>query len=286
MKSKIVVVLMFVFVFTGCASTRWEETKISETDAVSVSLQQQIKDDAPVAANYSHPAADIDSALLKQFFNDLVYIGRSAILGRKERHPVFQQEEIEKLAPAVAKALKKADSNSRVYFTSFNYSSDSLLKKRRITEGAIFLDENGKLNIAFSWINQRVDINDKPILRDEAVSRDPFETDDTVNKLAADKSYMQKADLKGGKEAPMWIRADLSAMARAEKKAVPEEVSGKDKEKDVARPESKEKPADDTKEQRNEIRSRLEYLKQLYQDGLITESEYEAQKKEALEQLQ
>ncbi|MFW5908062.1 MAG: SHOCT domain-containing protein, partial [Desulfosalsimonas sp.] len=82
------------------------------------------------------------------------------------------------------------------------------------------------------------------------------------------------------------IRADLSAMARAEKKAVPEEVSGKDKEKDVARPESKEKPADDTKEQRNEIRSRLEYLKQLYQDGLITESEYEAQKKEALEQLQ
>ncbi|MFW6335255.1 MAG: SHOCT domain-containing protein, partial [Desulfosalsimonas sp.] len=50
--------------------------------------------------------------------------------------------------------------------------------------------------------------------------------------------------------------------------------------------ESLEKPEHGPGEKRDEIRSRLKYLKELYEEGLITESEYESQKRQALEELQ
>ncbi|MFW5908643.1 MAG: SHOCT domain-containing protein [Desulfosalsimonas sp.] len=294
MKKIIIALTIFVAILAGCASTGWQETKVAEEDGVTVKLQKQVEKGATVEQNYNHPAGKIDTDLLTRVFRDLKYIDRSPILGRPVEKSVFQKQEIEKLAPAVAMAFKNADSDSRVYFSSFNYSTDTLLKKRRITEGVLFLDENKKLNIAFSWINQRVDVNGEPLLYGDrqleakSDARDPLETYDTAKKLAADISYIKKAEIRDGKEAPMWIKADLNVLAQTQE-APEAETAGTEKQEKktyTADPEPDKEPEDIKEERRQEIRSRLKYLKELYEEGLITESEYENQKQQALEELQ
>ncbi|MFW6011182.1 MAG: SHOCT domain-containing protein [Desulfosalsimonas sp.] len=294
MKKIIIALTIFVAILAGCASTGWQETKVAEEDGVTVKLQKQVEKGATVEQNYNHPAGKIDTDLLTRVFRDLKYIDRSPILGRPVEKSVFQKQEIEKLAPAVAMALKRADSNSRVYFASFNYSTDTLLKKRRITEGVLFLDENKKLNIAFSWINQRVDVNGEPLLYGDrqleakSDARDPLETYDTAKKLAADISYIKKAEIRDGKDAPMWIKADLNVLAQTQETPEAETAGTEKQEKKTytAEPEPDKEPEDIKEERRQEIRSRLKYLKELYEEGLITESEYENQKQQALEELQ
>lgn len=285
---------MLAAILAGCASAGWQETKVAEKDGVTVKLQKRVKEGATVEQNYSHPVNNIDTALLYRIFRDLKYIGRSPYLGKQVEKPVFQKQEIERLAPAVAIALKRADSNSRVYFASFNYSTDTLLKKRRLTEGVIFIDENKKLNIAFSWINQQVNLYDEPLLdgdpelEGKSEPREPLETYDTAKKLAADVSYIKKAEIRGGKEAPMWIKADLNVLARSEKAPEAESAGTEKQEKKTysADPEPDKEAGDIREQRREEIRSRLKYLKELYEEGLITESEYEDQKQQAFEELQ
>lgn len=294
MKKIIIALTIFAAILAGCASAGWQETKVAEQDGVTVKLQKQVEKGATVEQNYNHPAGTIDTDLLTRIFRDLKYIDRSPILGRPVEKSIFQEQEIEKLAPAAAMAFKKADSDSRVYFSSLNYSTDTLLKKRRITEGVLFLDENKKLNIAFSWINQRVNINDEPILHGDeelhgkADSRDPLETYDTAKKLAPGISYIKKAEIRDGKEAPMWVKADLNVLAQTQE-APGSETAGTEKQEKktyTTEPEPDKESEDIKEERREEIRSRLKYLKELYEEGLITESEYENQKQQALEELQ
>lgn len=285
MKKKILALTILAAMLGGCASGGWQETGVAEEDGVTVKLQKRLEKDATVEQNYSHPAKDIDTALLKRIFQNLEYTERSIFSGRSKK-PVFQEQETEKLAPAVATALKRADSDSRVYFASLHYTTDTLLKKRRITEGVIFLDENKKLNIAFSWINQRTDVHGEPLLKDQTASREPLETNDAAKKLVADISHIQKAEIQDGKKAPMWIKADFDDSARTEKTVEPEAAGTEKKEEKISGAEPEKRPEDAEKDGREEVRSRLEYLKGLYEDGLITESEYEEQKQQALEELQ
>ncbi|MFW6081109.1 MAG: hypothetical protein ACOC7W_04270, partial [Desulfosalsimonas sp.] len=193
MKFKIIALLMLAFFAAGCGSARWQETEVSKHDGVSVKLQQRIEDGRPLQLNYSHPA-DIAPGALERFFRDLEYTYKAGLLGGVDQSPVFQDHEIQRLAPSVARALEKADSTRRVHFTSFNYGRDFLFTKRRITQGVVFIDEDGKLNIAFSWINQNVDLEDKPKTPGENGRQEDVEIVDSSKKLLADESYMQRVE--------------------------------------------------------------------------------------------
>lgn len=287
MKSRIILPLVLVaFFVSGCGSARWQESEISDEGGVSVKLQQRIEDNRPVELNYSHPA-DIDPDVLERFFRDLEYSYKSGILGGVDQSPVFQDHEIERLAPSVSRALEKADSTRRVHFTSFNYGREFLFKKRRITRGIVFLDKDEKLNIAFSWINQPVDLDDKPKTAGETGRREAVEIDSSSRNLFADVAYAANAELENGKSAPMWIKADMDGLMQAAK-GTPEPEKQEDQpeeSRETIAEEPEKTPEKEAESSRDDIRSRLEYLKELYEDDLITESEYESQRKQILEDL-
>ncbi|MGM0787101.1 MAG: hypothetical protein ACQETG_05255 [Thermodesulfobacteriota bacterium] len=287
MKSRIILPLMLVaFFVSGCGSARWQESEISNEGGVSVKLQQRVEDNRPVELNYSHPA-DIDPDVLERFFRDLEYAYKSGILGGVDHSPVFQDHEIERLAPSVSRAIEKADSTRRVHFTSFNYGREFLFKKRRITRGVVFVDKDEKLNIAFSWINQPVNLEDRPKTAGETGRREAVEIADSSRSLSADVAYAANAELENGKSAPMWIKADMDGLMKAAKDTgeseKPQDEPSQGKETIAEEPEKT--PDKEVDGSRDEIRSRLEYLKELYEDDLINESEYESQRKQILEDL-
>ncbi|MFP4256013.1 MAG: hypothetical protein ACLFQ9_04050 [Desulfobacterales bacterium] len=288
MKSRIILPLVLVaFFVSGCGSARWQESEISDEDGVSVKLQQRVEDNRPVELNYNHPA-DIDPDVLERFLRDLEYAHKSGILGGVDRSPVFQDHEIQRLAPSVSRALEKADSSRRVYFTSFNYGREFLFKKRRITRGVVFVDEEDKLNIAFSWINEPVNLDDKPETAGESGRREAVEIVNSSKSLSADVDYAATAELENGKSAPMWIKADMDGLMDAAKDTGGPEKRQEDEpaqDKDSPAEEPEKTPDKEVESSRDEVRSRLEYLKELYEDDLITEPEYESQRKRILEDL-
>ncbi|MBS3754997.1 MAG: SHOCT domain-containing protein [Desulfobacterales bacterium] len=269
-----------------------------------VKLQQKMKDGRPVAQSYSHPA-DIGTENLAWFFNDLSYMTTPRLLSDSEERPVFQNREINRLAPAVSRALKNADATQRVHFTSFNYSRGLLFQKRRITQGTLFVDAGGNFNIDFSWINQEVNLDDQPKGRSEFNQGDSIGVAESDTPVLANRPYIRHHRGENGKADPMWIQAPVEDIRRvaegvkpAGKKQVQESAGetsaaekpeqkkpGKEKTPEAHKP-GPEEPAGDWETRKEGIRDRLEYLKDLYEDGLITESEYQDQKQEILEDLQ
>ncbi len=305
MRTKFLVMILFcVFFVAGCGSAGWQDTAVNKDSGFIVKLQQKMKDGRPVAQDYSHPA-EIGAESLAWFFNDLSYMTSPKLLSDSEEKPVFQNREINRLAPAVSRALKNADAAQRVHFTSYNYSRGLLFQKRRITQGTLFVDAKGNLNMDFSWINHEVNLEDQPKGKGGFSQGDPIGMAEPDTPVLANRPYIRHHRGENGKADSMWIQAPVEDIRRVAKKAKPaeenkvqkpaEEITASEK-RDQAEPgEEKtpevdksgpEEPAGNWETRKEEIRDRLKYLKDLYQEGLITESEYQNQKQEALEDLQ
>ncbi|MCF8036693.1 MAG: SHOCT domain-containing protein [Desulfobacteraceae bacterium] len=268
-----------------------------------VKLQQKMKDGRPVAQDYSHPA-EIGAESLAWFFNDLSYMTSPKLLSDSEEKPVFQNREINRLAPAVSRALKNADAAQRVHFTSYNYSRGLLFQKRRITQGTLFVDAKGNLNMDFSWINQEVNLEDQPKGKGEFNQGGTIGMAESDTPVLANRPYIRHHRGENGKADSMWIQSPVQDIRRvaesvkpAQKKQAKEPAgeatplqkpdqsqSGVEKTPEADKPEPKA-PAGDWETRKAEIRDRLEYLKELYQEGLITESEYQEQKQQILKEL-
>ena len=297
-------ILFCVFFAAGCASSGgWQDSTVNKDSGFIVKLQQKIKDGRPVAQEYSHPA-EIAAESLAWFFNDLSYMTSPKLLSDSEEKPVFQNSEINRLAPAVSRALKDADATQRIHFTSFNYSRSLLFQKRRITQGALFVDAGGNLNIDFSWINEEVNLEDQPKGSGEFSRGDPIGMAEADTPVLANRPYIRHHHGENGKADAMWIQApveDIRSVAESAKPARKKQAkkpageattvqepdkmqSGEDKTPEADKPAPK-KADGDWESRKAEIRDRLEYLKGLYEEGLITESEYRDQKQEILEDL-
>ena len=273
-------ILFCVFFAAGCGSSGgWQDTAVNKNSGFIVKLQQKMKDGGPVAQDYSHPA-EIRAESLTWFFNDLSYMTSPKLLSDSKEKPVFQNREINRLAPAVSRALKNADAGQRVHFTSYNYSRGLLFQKRRITQGTLFVDAKGNLNIDFSWINEEVNLDDEPKGKGEFSRGDPIGMAEGNTPVLANRPYIRHHQGENGKADRMWIQAPVEDIRRVAESAKPAE-----KTLEANKPESKEAEGD-WETRKAEIRDRLEYLKELYQEGLITESEYRDQKQEILEDLQ
>ena len=303
MRHGIVAILLIALFTAGCGSGGWKDSAVAKDDGVIVRLEQQMKSGQVVDQNYRHPA-DIDPFTLSWLLEDLRYMPKPVLIGGTEETPVFQQQEIDRLAPALSKALQEASSSQRVHFTSYNKSVELLFEKQRKTEGVMFLDSEGTLHIAFAWINEILDVDGEP--RNPRSSRkfDVLTLDDTETRVVGGKPYMRPYRFEDGKTAPMRLVVNLGHLRAAVARNINQSGGGQyaaPQQASPARPAPASQPAVeqpaqaapapaaqsvDPETQRKNVRSHLEYLKELYDEGLITEEEYGQQRKKALESLQ
>lgn len=233
----------------------------------------------------AHPAT-ISADELARALGVLDFVERG-LLGRSSRNPVFGSDEVAVLSPLLAEALGRAEASEQVRFASFSRRGGTLSQLLK-TEAVSFIDGEGLLNVAFVGIHEfagaDVDFFDFLALSD----RDPLVIDRSLLRLADDTPGWTVRE-----DRPLWTRHDpttplpadptpapTAAPAAPEPVAPPAAAEADESTPAIAAPPA----APGTLEA--EIRQRLEFLKRLYEDGLITEEEYEGQRREALRRLE
>lgn len=295
MKKIAFLVFMGVVFLSACSTGRWVRTPVMEETKFSVILEHRMEDSRIVEQNYDHPY-NIDLPILEKLLAELKFTEESGWLNIKAENPVFQSIEIKRLAPVLAKAMASATPDQRIFFTSFNRGKALLFETTRKTEGVIFVGPGNKLNIAFGLINFEVEPNDVNEMADSLSRIDPLKLQSSGTPLVPDFSYAKQHTLESGKQVPMWIIADLDKLQTilaAAPKPLPRDPgpesslkfttdAGKIQGKPVAKPPATTQTRDDLKKR---IKNNLTYLKELFEEGLISEQDYEAKKKEILNNI-
>lgn len=272
-------------------------------------MEQRQENGQIVAQKYDHPYT-VDLIEIKQLLKDVTYIEEVGFLGKEEKKQVFQAIEIDRLAPVLANTLTKIDASQRIRFTSFNKGKGWLFSIRRKTEGVIFIEHDGRLNMAFNQINSEIDPNNANTLPPDFSRLDPLKITTSDTPLIPTPTYAELHQFKNGEPATMWLVADLEKLEKTTDTApapiieIVDEAPLKTPESDVlavpAAPSAVQRTdADTTNTETTEImpapaadnalqkdiKSKLKYLKELLDEGLISEKDYNTKKSELLDKI-
>jgi len=295
------VLMAFLFgigLLTGCGA-RWVRTPLVDQKMITVNLEHKVLKKQVVKQQYDHPF-DIDRQGLKVLLTQLEYLDEPRVYGTPEQKPVFQQEEIERLVPALADALATANADQRVRFISHNKGGGLLFKKKRVTEGVSYVESGRKLNLAFADVNYEILTNPMENISERGENQDPLRIKMSSTPIVGPdyaKHHLMKNDI----SYPMWVVVDLenipattvpeSATEKADPATPAESKVAPTTEKTVSptavsdETSAAEKQDDAWEIRRQESREKLQYFKELYESGLIDENEYKAQKEKLLNQL-
>lgn len=302
------IVLLCATLLSACAGTQWLRTPVAKDRDFVISLEQLEKKGVIITGTYAHPH-EIDSAALARLMLDLTYVERTGLMARDTSNQVFQAVEINRLVPALAGALKAADDSQRVRFTSYNRGKGLIFSVARETEGVLFVDSGDQLNVAFTKINAEIDPNSANVFPEDFSRIDPLGIKSADTVLNPIPPYGRSYSFEKGKDAPMWMVADLKGLKQAAEKvpamvpAIVESVPRETKastaapaQPDIvpepvaaqtpppAAPAPPQKSSDDLIQE--DIKNKLKYLKELLDEGLISQEDYEAKKTGLLEKLQ
>ncbi len=284
--------LLFGFgAFTGCAP-RWVRTPVVDQRDITVSLEHKIVKKQVADQQFDHPFS-VDQQDLRTLLSQLEYMAEPMVFGEQEQKTVFQSVELDRLVPALADALSKADPNQRVWFVSYNRGGGLLFKKRRQTTGVVFVRAGNRLNLAFKEINFEILTNEMENVPQRDEYADPLKIKSSSTPIVAP-DYVAHPKTEKGNPFPMWIvvetdkvpapsKPDPEAQTTASKPATQEKAVVESQAPVEGMPALQN--ADSWETRRQENTEKLEYLKELFESGLIDEQEYKAQKEKLLDQL-
>ena len=273
MKNHVAAALVLFLFMAGCAGIRWEDADISENRHFLVRLQNQMENGRVAEKGYRHPV-DLEEREIAFLLGELSYMEPSRVMGDPRETPIFGEEEIDRLVPVLDRAFKTVNSDQRIALTSFNTGGGLVFKKQRRTDGVIFMDNAGLLNIAFSGINVEVPVDEIGTAGKE-LHGDPLTIKTSRTPIAPAPGYMQPVFQKSGEPYPMWKVIDIAGMKHAMATTPRETTTVSEEFVD---------PGTGAENYRD-IRSRLEFLKELYDDGLISTSEYEEKRREWIDSM-
>jgi len=291
MKRITVLLIISAALFSACTSTKWVRKTVVKEYGFNVTLEQLQGKSTIIPKNYDHPYK-VDLADLKKLMGDLTYIEKVGLKNTKKQSPVFQAVEIDRLAPVLADTLAKADASQRIRFISFNQGKALIFSVSRKTEGVIFIESDGRLNIAFNFINAKRHSSETTDLSPSYSGVDPLKIKTSDTTLSSTAPYAELHKFETGKLAPMWVVADIEKLkASISTATVPivkatEEVSPAvaPKTGTIGTPIEKSAPAQASEDMlKEDIKNKLKFLKELLDEGLISEKDYNAKKMELLD---
>jgi hypothetical protein len=238
-----------------------------------------------------HPA-EISQEQIQAILTSIRYQRAWINLGnlvKPKEYDLFTAEEAEQIAPYLAQGLKEANSNQWVDFSLEVYRGQMIIfGSDQVTDGVAFV-RDGKLNLAFRNISEKIG---------QEVSLNivsPLKAFPGSARLIPGKG-MELAKNKKGKDTPNWLIIDLKAYAEQEEEVKPAETKEEKKpepEKKVSQPEQEKTPPRAEKSEPEKpqptsgksVKERLLELRELYEQGLITEEQYNKRREEILKEL-
>jgi hypothetical protein len=237
---------------------------------------------------------------------DLTYVEQVGFMGKKKEKAVFQAVEINRLAPVLASTLAQATDSQRIRFTSYNQGKAFIFSISRETEGVMFVEPNGHLNIAFNLINSEIDPNEPAAFPPGFSKVDPLKIKASGTTIipAAPYAGLHKRD--DAKTYPMWVIADLkklkdsikntpAVISEVKKEVPPADMNPASPAAPAAAAVAPEPVKAETQKTvpvqapetaiQKDIKNKLIYLKELLDEGLISEKDYNAKKAELLDKI-
>lgn len=293
MKSIAVLLTLTALLIAGCAGSKWVQTDVVRHHDFAVTLEQGQDQGAAARSDYRQPY-QLAPAELKILMGELSYIEKAGMMSKSKQSRVFQAAEVDRLAPVLADALAKADASQRIRFISFNLEPTVLFSLSRKTEGVAFVESDGRLNIAFNYINAKRHANETSAMFISRSVVDPLMITSADTALAPAPPYAQLRELETGKQAPLWVVVDLAKLneaisagtvptveapaAAAPAAAPPAAVTGTPVQGAAPAPAAADLRQD-------EVKNKLKFLKELLSEGLISEQDYNAKKVELLDKI-
>jgi len=158
----------------------------------------------------------------------------------------------------------------------------------------VFIDSTGRLNFAFNYINAKRLPSETSAIYASYAEVDPTKITASDTPLSASAPYLAMRQLETGEPAPMWVVADLGKIKESSSvrpvpvsEATAEMPPAATQQTDAAvTPTEKTVPTATPEVMlKQEIKNKLKYLKELLDEGLITEKDYESKKQELLDKI-
>jgi hypothetical protein len=229
---------------------------------------------------FDHPR-EVSEAEMRKALGSLMYFrpGFFSITGQKgKEYRLFTTEEIDTLSGHLAQALATADSSQWVDFSINTFRGQSLVGSFRQSDGVMFI-KDGKLHVALRNISAKTGIDEGNLN-----SFDPTRGYRSTTRLQALPGQEQVAD--------NWVVMDLNNLPSPPVNASVEEPS---LDLNISRPRedapepapaaTEPSPAPAAPGPAKSATERLRELQNLYDQGLITEQEYQEKRKKILEEL-
>jgi hypothetical protein len=273
--------LICTLLLTACAGTKLVRTPVVKDFNLNLTLEQVQEKGQTVAQNFQHPY-QIEEGPLRRMLTDLTYVADD----EKEKTPIFQGVEIDRMAGPLAEILAQADASQRIRFLSYNKKKGLLLSNTRKSEGVMFVDGEGKLNIAFNCINIDRYVNETTAVNPTFDKIDPLSIPEAETRITSLPSYARLHQFEDNQLAPMWIAVDLQQLQAAyDTTPVTAPNAAQATTESGAAAGAAATGGNFQDLQMENIRGKLNYLKQLVEEGLITEDDYNAKKLDLLDRL-
>ncbi len=270
---KSLILMAALIVVSGCSSGRWVRSELDSADDhdhIEIYLEHRVEEDATLRQGFEHPFTIAEHDL--SFLLCGLLRWNSKLLSEDEVVRVFETSEVAALAPALTRALAAASADERIRFVSHDWEGGLLSSNKRVTQGVLFVEPDGCLNIAFIEIDEEIRPNDYAQIGREQAIREPTGITSSSRPLA-ERSWLAiqpRADGEG--VYPLWCAIDLEK-ARSEMTSA-REAATKTEAATLSPPEESPRAA--------AIKEKLKLLKEMLDEGLITENDYEQKKTELL----
>lgn len=307
MKRIAALLIVTAVLVAGCAGSKWVQTDVIKQHEFVVTLEQRQNQSEAGQMKYGQPY-QLDVAELKILLGELNYVEKAGIMNKSKQSPVFQPGEVDRLAPVLADALAKADASQRIRFISFNLEPAVVFSVSRKTEGVVFVGADGRLNIAFNYVNANRHANETSAMFSKPAVNDPLSITSAETTLAASDAYAGLHELQPGRQAPLWVVVDLAKFRAAIKAgtvptvkapaavvpaaapavATPAVATGTSTQAAAPAPAPVPAPAAvpaAAELSQEEVKGKLKFLKELLSEGLISEQDYNAKKLELLDKI-
>jgi hypothetical protein len=299
MKRIAALLIVTAVLVAGCAGSKWVQTDVIKQHEFVVVLEQRQDQSAAGQLKYGQPY-QLDVAELKILLGELSYIEKAGLKNKSKQSPVFQPAEVDRLAPVLAETLAKADASQRLRFISFNLEPAVVFSVSRKTEGVVFVGADGRLNIAFNYVNANRHANETSAMFSKPAVNDPLSITNAESILTAPDAYAELHELQTGRQAPLWVVVDLvklraainagtvptvkapaAAVPAAASPALASPVGATGTPVQAAAPAA----AAAAELRQEEVKGKLKFLKELLSEGLISEQDYNAKKLELLDKI-
>jgi hypothetical protein len=273
---------------------------LSIDERIFLYKESKIVDGGAVPLGVAHPV-DISARDVEALLANLVYVRKTLFADPREL-PIFTPAQANKYSVPLSKALATLSPTERLRFLAPESRFENILSGSTGTTGVIFASNDSSLDIAFDAIHDGINDGDGGRPEEVYFAEDPTSLTSTraVVPFAGSRRYV---DTKTRTDYPGWIvvdRAKLVALPIQSAKAAPETAVAKTATDDVeGQPVASHAKDTETKtpvpappppttadaDAYTEIRRKIESLKRLHKDGVITDEEYKKQFDELLEKL-